>query len=184
MRIHPVAKRYAKALFELADEHKNLENIISQIRSFSELLKKDKRLRYYFLSPRIEKNQKIQSLESLLKDKVDKIVYNFLLLLIKKNRMEYFEQIVLFLDRFNDKKNNRMNAQLTSVVPLEQKQIKEISEIISKSFESQVVLENKVNPEILGGIIVQIEGKIIDDSILYQLRTLKQKLKKTKTFAV
>ncbi len=119
-----------------------------------------------------------------MKDKVDKSVYNFLLLLIKKNRLEYFEQIVFFLDHFNDKKNNRLNAQLTSVVPLEPKQLKDISEIISKSFESQVVLENKVNPEILGGIIVQIEGKIIDDSILYQLKTLKQKLKRTKTFAV
>ena len=90
MRIHPVAKRYARALFELAIEHKNLENIFSQIKSFSDVLKKEKRLRNYFLSPKVEKNQKIESLEIILKDKVDSLVYNFLILLIKKNRLSAF----------------------------------------------------------------------------------------------
>ena len=184
MRIHPVAKRYARALFELAIEHNNLENVFSQVKSFSNTLKKDKRLRNYFLSPKIEKNQKVQALETLLQNKVDKIVFHFLLLLIKKNRMEYFDQIVFFLDRFNDKKNNRLNAQITSVISLEKEQLNEISGMISKSFDAQVVLENKVNPEILGGLIVQVEGKIIDDSILYQLQSLRQNLKKTKSFAV
>lgn len=184
MRIHPVAKRYARALFELAIEQNNLEIVFTQIKSFSDVLEKEKRLRYYFLSPKIEKNQKIQALETLLHNKVDKIVYNFLLLLIKKNRMEYFDQMVFFLDCFNDKKNNRLNAQITSVISLEQEQLDKISEMISKSFKAQIVLDNKVNPEILGGMIVQVEGKIIDDSILYQLQTLRQKLKKTNTFAV
>ena len=183
MRIHPVTKRYARALFELAIEQNNLENVFSQIKSFSNVLKKDKRLRYYFLSPQIEKKQKYQVLDLLLKDKADKVVYHFLLLLIKKNRMEFFEQIVFFLDRFNDKKNNRLNAQITSVISLEEEQLREISKMISKSFDAQVVLENKVDPEILGGVIVQVEGKIIDDSILYQLKTLQQNLKTVKTFA-
>lgn len=181
MKIHPVAKRYARALFELARERKKTDKYFLQIKSFSNLLNKDERLQYYFLSPKIEKRQKIQSLEAILKNKVDDIIYNFLLLLIKKNRLEYYEQIVFFLDRFNDEQNNRLNAKITSVIPLKKLQIKEISNLMSKSFNANIVLENKVSSEILGGVVVQIEGKIIDDSLLQQLQKLQQQLKRRKT---
>lgn len=183
MRIHPVAKRYARAIFELAEQQNKLDPVYSQLKAFADVLQKDTRLRYYFLSPKVSKQEKSDSLNSLLKNKVEVIVANLLLLLIKKNRLESLEQIVLFLNRFIDRKHNRKQAVVTSAITLTEQNLRKLQTLLSESFHADIILENVVNADILGGFIVQVEGKIIDGSIINQLKTMKNDLMQTKVYA-
>lgn len=184
MRVHPVAKRYARAFFELADEKNNFKTLYQDVRSFADLLDSDLDMKEWFSSPQVEKSQKISILDKVFKPKLEPLVYQFILLLIKKNRIEFFDQIVFFLKRFDDKKNNRLNASVTSVVPLTEAQQQEVTDMLKKSFQSEIVLENKVDTGIYGGLIVQVEGKIIDNSLLNQMDRLRQRLMETKSFAI
>jgi len=183
LRIHPVAKRYARAIFELAAEQNKLDTVFDQLKAFAEVMQKDTRLRYYFLSPQVGKQEKSASLDALLHNKVDKIVSNTLLLLIKNNRLESIEQIVFFLNRFNDRKHNRIQAVVTSAIALTEQNLQKLQTLLSESFHAQIILENVVKPDILGGFIIQVEGKIIDGSIIHQLNTMKQELMQTKVYA-
>ncbi len=183
MRIHPVAKRYARAFFELAEGKNKFDSLYGEVKSFATILEQDKSVAEYFYSPNTEKAHKIETLDKIFKEKLDPMVYQFILLLLQKNRIEFFEQIVFFLERFADKKHNRLNAVVTTVIPVSDTQKQDITKLLSESFKANIVLENKVDPEILGGIIVQVEGQIVDDSLLSQLKTLRHELLKSEAFA-
>ena len=177
MRPHPLAKRYAKALFELANERGSLEAILEEVRSFSDIIESNKRLRAYLYSPEIEKKQKLQIVESLFKDKVSGLFYNFLLLLIRKGRQGYYPEIVFEFDTLYDKKNNRIRATIISAVQMDEEQFEEIQRVLKKSLDAEIFLTTEVDKEILGGLIIKVDGKVMNNSLAHQLNILKRDLK-------
>ena len=183
MRPHPLAKRYAKALFELAFEKEQLDQVLGEVRDFADLLKVNRKLHAYLYSPEIEKERKNLFLQELLADKLTPLFYHFLLLLIRKGREKYYPEIVFEFNRLYDRQKNRIRVKLTSVVPLDKSQLAEAEKILAESLRAHIVLENKVDESILGGLIVQINGKVIDGSLMHQLETLRRNLKKQETLA-
>jgi F-type H+-transporting ATPase subunit delta len=183
LRLHPVAKRYAKALFALANEKEQLEQIRNELNSFKNLLKEQSRLRSYLFSPEIEKNDKIKIAQELLQDKVSELFVQFILLLLKKGRQNQFSDIVIEFNRMYERKINRISATVTSAIELDQKLLDEFEKQLAAVFDAKISLNHKVEPEILGGFIVSVDGKAIDGSVRKQISELKESLSK-KTIAI
>jgi F-type H+-transporting ATPase subunit delta len=172
-----LAKRYAKALFELAAEQQLLEKARGEVHAVAALVEKNKRLRAYLFSPEIEKSQKLKVVETIFKKKVSPLFYHFLLLLVDKGRQVFLPEIVFEMDRLYDRAHRRKRVVVRTAVPLDDEEYKDIESTLAKSFDSELVIEYKTDPDILAGMIVQVEGKVIDWSLRQQLTMLKRKLK-------
>jgi F-type H+-transporting ATPase subunit delta len=183
LRPHPLARRYAKALFELALEKKNLEQVSEEVRSFGESLERESRLRAYLLSPEVDKRQKLNVVDRLFKDKVSGLFFHFLLLLVNKGRQRYIAEIVFEFARFYDLQKNRVRAVITTAILLQQIELEQIRKTLSQQLQAEIILENRVEPDILGGTIIRVGGKVIDGSLAHQVEMLGRQMRTTKAQA-
>ncbi len=183
MRPHPLARRYARALFELSLEKQILEQVSEEVKSFGQILERESRLRANLFSPEVDKKQKRQVLEVLFRNKVSNLFYDFLLLLVNKGRQRYFPEIVFEFAHFYDLKLNRMRATITTAIPMEASAVEETRRLLSQLMQAEIVINNKVDSAILGGIIIQIGGKVIDGSLMHQLEMMRKQMRTAKTQA-
>ena len=177
MRPHPLAKRYAKALFELAAEQRLVELVRGEAHAVAAVVEENKRLRAYLFSPGIGKSQKSKVVETLFKERVSALFYHFLLLLVNKGRQVFLPEIVFEMDRLYDSAHHRKRVVVRTAVPPGDEAYKNIESTLAKAFDSELVIEYKTDPDILAGMIVQVEGKVIDGSLRHQLTRLKRNLK-------
>ncbi len=182
MKPQALAKRYARALFELAEDRNLVEEILTQFREVHHLLTDEPRVKAYLFSPRVDREQKIRLLEALLKGKVVDLFFHFLVLIIQKGRQALFADMLHQYALFCDMRARRIRAQVISAVPLEQNHLRSLEEILSRQLDANVLCENEVDEDIMGGLIVRANGKVIDGSLRRQLQRLQQQLLQSKFF--
>jgi F-type H+-transporting ATPase subunit delta len=183
LKPHPLAKRYAKALYELAAERQSVKAVYDEVNSFGSLFEQNNQFRNFLCSPAIETQKKLNVIEQLLKKESSALFYNFMVLLIKKRRQTLYSQIVFEMGRIFDQRNNRMRAQLTTAIALSKEKLKEIQSMLSERFGSEILLETDVDSDLLGGWIVRVEGKIMDASLRSQVKALTRSMFQSKATA-
>ena len=106
---------------------------------------------------------------------IEGLVSNFLKVLKKNNQMKLAGKIMEKFSALHDKKNGIVNASVTSVKKLDEKMIDEVEKFVAKKYEAKkVVLENKIDAKIKGGIILQVGDEIVDGSILRKMNDLRE----------
>jgi F-type H+-transporting ATPase subunit delta len=176
LRPHPIARRYAKALFELAEQQKSVDQIKKEVDVFGQILESDGRLRAFLLSPQVDKQSKTRVLENAISSRVSPLFYHFLLLLLQKGRQPLFPEIVFEWGRLYDKKNNRIRATLISAIALSDAQVQKIRKQLAESTHADLVINNEVDPAILGGLVIRMDGRVLDASLAHQLERMRKEL--------
>lgn len=178
MRLVPFAIRYARALLRSAEDNGKVEETFQEVHIFSKLLEENGRLRAYLITPEVDKQAKMQIITDLLQGKVSDLFLNFIHLLILKNRQLYFTEIAQQFTQLYDQKMHRVKAKIISVIPVDDEILAEMKQYLSTFLKAEIMLENKIDADILGGFIIEIEGKAIDASLRQQLNDLRSRLKK------
>lgn len=173
------AHRYAKALFELAEEKNLVKQIHDELQTFASQLQKQKNLHTLFYSRDIKIHEKQETVQALLTDKTTIQFLHFLLVLIQKRREDIFTLVVKTYGALLDKKMNRVHAKIVSATPLEKSSIDHIAVLLGKSLNSTVLLDIHVDPDILEGLVLHIEDSILDLSLRRQLGNLAALLRHT-----
>ncbi len=176
MKENVLSKRYARALFELARERGILANIHQEIELFNENLRSSPDLRLLLSSQAISKKDKISTIEKLLQDRVSTVFFNFILLLLNKNREVLFPTIAMQFKIFYDKFNKIIHAETITAVPLDSKLTSDLKKILDNAYSGDVQINNRTDAAILGGIIVNVDGQVYDGSLQSQLARLKFQL--------
>jgi len=171
-----LARRYAKALFELAVERKILDTIQNEVRSFSQSLDDNLQFRLFFFAQDVSKKQKREKIEELMQDRVSNVFFNFVLVLLKKNREFIFPEIVKEFQSIVDKYHRKINALAITAQPLDEKSSSKLKSLLDKTFDADVRIKNDIDASILGGIVVNVEGHVFDGSLQSQLARLKDDL--------
>ncbi len=171
-----LARRYAKALFELAVEKKSLDKIQNEVRSFAQSLDDDRQFRLFLFAQDVSKKQKQEKLEKLIQGNVSNVFFNFVLVLLNKNREFIFPEIAREFQRFVDKHHRKINALAITAQPLDEKSSSELKSLLDKTFDADVQIRNDLDVSILGGIVVNVEGHVFDGSLQSQLDRLKDDL--------
>lgn len=171
-----LARRYAKALFELAVERKILDTIQNEVRSFSQSLDDNLQFRLFFFAQDVSKKQKREKIEELMQDRVSNVFFNFVLVLLKKNREFIFPEIVKEFQSIVDKHHRKINALAITAQPLDEKSSSKLKSLLDKTFDADVRIRNDIDASILGGIVVNVEGHVFDGSLQSQLARLKDDL--------
>ena len=176
MRNTVLARRYARALFELAAERNILETIRNEVAFFARNLSENQDFRHFLFAQDVTKKQKRETIEKLIQDNVSNVFFNFILVLLKKNREFIFPEIAGEFKKLLDKYHRKIQASAITAQPLETELTSKLKSLLDKNFEADVQIENVVDPSILGGIVVNIEGHIFDGSLQSQLARLKDNL--------
>lgn len=173
MKATVLARRYAKALFELAVEKDFLDTIAKEVAAFDQLIEENPRLKYFFHSPEEGKAGKRALVEKNFQDRFSALFIHFVFLLLEKGRQNIFGDIAVEFDRICDKHFNKIRASTITAVPLVESQINSLKKKLGDQYKATFDVENYVDPEILGGMILNIDGKVIDASLRNQLEKMK-----------
>lgn len=168
-----LARVYARSLFEVAREQGKLDLLREQLGLLADALSENRDLALFFFSPYFSTAEKQAALEKLL-DGADEQFLNFLGLLIENHRMPVIFRARREYDRLWERENRLLPVVLTSAVELDAQTIEDLGARIGERTGRTVTLTKRVDPDILGGIVVQVGNSILDASIrnrLEQLRT-------------
>jgi F-type H+-transporting ATPase subunit delta len=168
-----IAQVYARALFEVAQEHDKLDLVREQLGQFADALNENGDLRVFFFSPYFSTEEKKDGLKSALVD-ADPAIVNFLEALLERHRMPVIFRIRDAYGRLWDAENQLLPVEVTSAVGLDDATVKSIGERIGQQTGQRVELTSKVDPSIVGGIVLRVGNSILDASIKHRLDQLRK----------
>lgn len=174
MSAHSLSTRYAKSLIELAQEKGVLDQVFNDIKQVTATLNNSRELNLMFKSPLITSDKKLNVVKKLFEGKVHEVYYNFLVLAIKKGREAYLSEIgEAFINQYNVIKKITP-VTLTSAVKLDAGLVQSmVAALKAKEKLSEVQLHEVINPELIGGFILQYGDKMIDNSVSKSLTALR-----------
>jgi F-type H+-transporting ATPase subunit delta len=170
-----LAGRYAKSVIDLALEKGRLEEVYSDMLYLNLLMKSSAELVTIMKSPVILGDKKQKVLNALTDGKIGQITASFNTLLIKKNR-EYFlpEIISEFIEQYKVEKGIH-SATLTTAVPVSEDVKNSIIRMVREGSQmEELELETLVDENIIGGFILEADGRRVDASIAYDLENIKK----------
>lgn len=170
-----IAQVYARALFEVANEHELLDVIREQLDQFVAALRDNRQLHVFFLSPYFSAQEKKQALHRVIEG-AEPIFMGFLETLIDGHRMPVLFRIRAQYERMWDEANKVLPVSVTSAVPLDESVVKEIGDRIGEQTGQTVQLTAAADSEILGGIVVRVGNSILDASLRSRLNQLRNQL--------
>lgn len=166
-----VAFQYAEALFGLALEEQKVNNVLTEYQNFVESLDEDI---YKFLNhPKVTKKDKKDVISKVVTDSLFK---NFVFVLIDNSRMDYLDDCLNEFSVIVDNQNKVMKANVYSNKELTTQELKNLTSNLEKKHNRKVELTNIVDVKIIGGLKVEYEGNVLDDTINNYLTTLKNNL--------
>jgi len=174
-----IARRYAKALVQLATEEAGVEKFHAELTAVNTLLADNHNLWAILVSPayRIEA-KRAMLLELITKMEISMTVKNFLLLVLDKNRLNYLPQIVVSYGMFADELSGVIRPTITSAMTLDDAQVGEIKSALAKSTGKKVVVKLEVDSSLIGGVVTKIGDKAFDGSLKTQLSKIGDILQK------
>jgi len=171
-----VAKRYAKALFELAEEQKVLEKVYADLLAVAKTVKDSDELQTLLINPLVNESDKLRVLDRVFSERFQNLTRTFLKLLADKRRLSELQEIVDKFHRMMLDHKNQVEVQLISAIDLERPVVEKISKQIQQIIGKEVLVNERVEPSIIGGFVVKVEDLVIDNSIRSQLNRLRDQL--------
>ena len=168
-----LAQVYARSLFEVAREEGKLDELREQVGQLADALSEHRELAVFFFSPYFSTKEKQDGLGRLL-DGADRILLNFLSLLIENHRMPVIFRIRQEYERLWDEENRILPVEITSAIELDQATTESLGRTIGERAGRKVTLAARVDPDILGGIVVRVGNSILDASIRNRLEQLRR----------
>jgi F-type H+-transporting ATPase subunit delta len=168
-----LAQVYARSLFAVAREQGKLDELREQVAQFADALNGNRDLAVFFFSPYFSIKEKQEALGRAL-DGADQVLLNFLSLLIENHRMPVIFRIRQEYERLWDEENRTLAVEITSAIELDQATTESLGKTIGERAGRKVTLAARVDPDILGGIVVRVGNSILDASIRNRLEQLRR----------
>jgi F-type H+-transporting ATPase subunit delta len=172
-----IARVYAQALFEAAKDKGKLDEIHDQLGEVTDAIAENKDLQVFFFSPYFSSAEKRDGIARVLSGAEPELV-NFLELLAEKHRMPAIVRIRRRFDEMWAKEERRLEVRLTSAVELPSGVVEELGGQIEKQTGQTIELETDVDPNVLGGIVLQVGNMVLDASVRNKLDRLRKEVAK------
>ncbi len=166
-----LGENYANTLFELARENQVIDAIKEDLETIAGIIKQESDLVRFLTSPYFSRESKEQFVAKMLSARTAELTMNFLMVLIRHNRMALLSRIIFRYGQLWDVEHRCYPVKVTVSHPLEQGQAEELTAAIGAAVGGEVRLELAVNPDILGGAVIRCGDRVIDNSVGNRLRT-------------
>ena len=168
-----VGKRYAKAIFDIAEAKNQIKEIYELLNSAMELYKKDIEFKNFIINPLIDNEKKKVVLREIFENS-DEDNLNILLYILDKKRINCIKYIVSEYLKIYYAKNRILNVEATFTKEITEEQKKKLIEKLSQKTGKEINLDVKIDKNILGGGILKIGDRVIDGSIRRELNNWKK----------
>jgi ATP synthase F1 delta subunit len=173
--VEEIAQVWARALFAVAKEHDLLDEVREQLRVFAEALNENRDLMVFFFSPYFSTEEKKDGLKRAVSG-AEPALMNFLEALIERHRMPAIFRIRARYEILWEDERDLLPVQVTSAVELDKATVGTIGDRIGEQTKRTVELSSKVDPDILGGIVLRVGNVILDASIRSRLEQLRKQV--------
>ena len=170
-----IATVYARSLFEVAREQGKVDVVREQLGQVADAVNENRGLATFFFSPYFSTEEKKNGLHKAVTDG-DPTVVNFLELLVEKHRMPEIFRIRRAFHTLWEEENKLLPVEITSAVELDETVVKNIGDKIAEQTGREVELSAKVDPDVLGGLVVRVGNTVLDASVQRRLERLRKEL--------
>lgn len=168
-------RMYARALFEAAQDRDRVEVVQEELSDFVQSIREVPELRALLRDPQLDPRAKISALEEILGG-ADELVRNFLLLLTERGRASELEEVQRELDRLVAAEAGQLTMELTTAIELSDEEATGIVNQIQQASGRTVEATRKVDPDLLGGVVLQVGSLRLDASLRGRLERLRREL--------
>jgi F-type H+-transporting ATPase subunit delta len=168
-------RMYARALYQAAKEKDRLDAVREELADFVQAQREVPELRELLRNPQLDHRIKASALEELLGGD-EELVRNFLLLLAEKNRAGEVEEIAREFEQMVALEEGILDVELTTAVELSDEEARDVIKQIEKASGRKVEASRRVDPDLIGGIVLQAGSMRLDASVLGRLNRLRTEL--------
>jgi len=181
MSAQRIASRYAKSLIDFGNEKGQLETIATDMKWFLEAVK-SRDLLNLLKSPIVSIGKKRDVFDAIFKPNLSETTNTFFNIILTKGREAIIPEIAVEFDLQYKSLKHVSTVKLTTAAPLTEEMVKQIEAklLASNATDEKIELETAVNPDIIGGYVIEIGDKLYDDSIAYKLNKLKKEFSDNK----
>lgn len=174
-----ISGTYGEALFELAVEENKLDSLTEEMQMLGQILSENEELGRLMNHPKISKDEKLQVMENIFKERISRELMGFLSIIITKDRYREIDSILeYFLDRVKEVKGIGV-AYVTTVCSLSDEQKEQIVRtLLSTTGYQQMEMHYQEDKSLIGGMVIRIGDRIVDSSIKTKLEELQKQLMK------
>ena len=170
-----IAEVYSRSLFEVAQEHDVLDRVHEELGEFVDALDENQDLQVFFFSPYFSSEEKKEGIEQAVSD-ADEHFVRFLELLAERHRLPAIFRIRSEYDRMWAEENKLLPVSVTTAVKLDEQIVSEIGRRIEQQTGRHIELSSTVNPDVVGGLVLQVGNMIMDASLRARLERLRRQV--------
>ncbi len=172
-----VARRYAKALIDLAASEGIVDRIEQNLGRTVRTIVEDRKLKNFFFNPVYKSEDKRKLLDMIIKEmEISGLLKKFLILLIQKDRMPQIEAVHAEYVDLSNTLNNRAEAEVRTAVPLSESAREKLRAKLQALTGKNIYLKVQEDPALIGGIVTRIGSVVYDGSIRSQIMRLKDQI--------
>lgn len=173
-----ISVRYATALFSLAKEKNQLSSLKEDMELILTVSNQSADFNKLLSSPVIKPSEKIAVLRRIFSKNINALSLNFLELTVRNNRESFIPSFCRKVLSFIRKEKNIKTAVITTARPIDEATLRKAEKILEKQMGTHVELTGKLNPKLIGGLVLRIDDRQYDATVLTHLKKLKQELLK------
>jgi F-type H+-transporting ATPase subunit delta len=179
MRNVSIARRYARALLEVASERGSVDRVTDQLTGFARAVQQNPDVADVLANPAFTRAQRMAVMDGLVRvaGDVDPSVVNLLRLLVDRSRFAYLSDIARVYRDLADAMAGRVRGKVTSARPLDGQVLSRLEQSLERLLQRDVVLDAQVNPKLIGGVAAQVGSVLYDGSLRTQLEELRRTLR-------
>jgi F-type H+-transporting ATPase subunit delta len=175
-QIAPYAHAYAQSLLELANEQNLAPQIGSELEQLRQIIDENPTFRLFLSDPAIGETERGDVIKRVFEKNVSPLLYNFLRVLNAHGRLRGLSGIIDAYDDLLDSQLGKVEVDVTVAQKLSPQQLDQVRDRVSAALKKQAVLHQYVDPNLIGGMVVRVQDKLIDASVRTQLAAMKQQM--------
>ena len=176
MNLHPVASRYATALFQLARERDQLDVAAQDLSALRKLCCESDDFRDFVANPLLKPEKQKEALSTCMHGKINPLTLQFLQQLCDRERLAVLPDICHAFHQMVQEENGVLEVQVVSAQKLEAAQLDRLKEKLARKYGKSIELEETVDPELIGGFTLQVGDEITDYSVATQLAKFRRQV--------
>ncbi|MHC6181264.1 F0F1 ATP synthase subunit delta [Clostridium sp. JNZ X4-2] len=167
-------KRYALALYEIAEGKGKVKEYLEELQQVVDIIDKDTKFLEIIRHPEVSTFEKKRMFMEIFKNRVSEDILSFLLVLIEKGRISQLDGKLKEMKNIYLEKHDTVVAKVKTVIPLEDNERKDLTQKLEKKFNKKVLIEEEIDPSIIGGVYVDVDNEVIDGTVKSKLSEMKK----------
>lgn len=171
-----IAQTYALSLFEVAEETKKEELLLTELEEVCALMQEHPQFLELLSSPMVSKAERASLVDEVFEGKIDLYLLNFLKVLSEGGRVQHLSHIEKEYRELYYLRENIQEAVATTAVPMNEEQKAKLIAKLEKSTGKKILLKNEIDTSLIGGVVLKIGNRQMDDSVKSRLEGVRRQI--------